>query len=259
MDLGLAGKSALVCASSGGLGRACAEALAAEGVVVVINGRDPERLRTCAAEMELAAPGRVIAVAADVGTAAGRAALLRACPDPDILITNSGGPRPARFDDCSDADWLDAIATGLVAPAALIRAVTPGMRARGFGRIVNITSAMVTTPRPNLALSSGARAGLTAAVKGLSFELAPFNITINNLLPERFDSGRQASMARAAMEREGISWDEARARQAAPIAAGRLGRPAEFGATCAFICSIHAGYISGTNIHLDGGTYPALI
>ena len=147
----------------------------------------------------------------------------------------------------------------MVAPLMLIRALLPAMKERRFGRIINITSAMVTTPRPHMVLSAGARAGLTAAMKGLSIEMAPYNVTINNLLPERFDTDRQHKMAEAAMQRENISYEEARARQVQSIAAKRLGDPKEFGVTCAFLCSAFAGYISGQNIHLDGGSYPALI
>ena len=259
MDLGIAGRRALVCASSGGLGFACAEALAAEGVHVVINGRDPARLEQAAATLRRTARGEVVAVAGDVTTEAGRQALLAAAPAPDILVNNNAGPKPGDFLDFAHADWLAAFEGNLVAALMLVRAVLPAMVERRFGRIVSITSAMVTTPRSPMALSSGARAGLTAVLKGLSFEVARHNVTINNLLPERVDTGRQLQLAEMAMRRDGITYEEARRRQAETIAAKRLGTPREFGAACAFLCSDLAGYISGQNLHLDGGTYPALV
>lgn len=259
MDLGIAGRRAIVCASSKGLGRACAEALLGEGVDVVINGRDPERLAATATELRARYHASVEAVAGDVTTESGRAALLAACPDPDILVNNNAGPEPGPFAALDEAAWMDALSANMVAPLLLIRAVLPTMIERKFGRIVNITSAMVTTPRANMALSSGPRAGLTAALKGLTFELAPHNVTINNLLPERFDTDRQLFMANNAMKTQKIDYDEARKRQIQTVAAKRLGRPEEFGATCAFVCSAYSGYLSGQNVHLDGGTYPALI
>ena len=259
MNLGLTGRRAIVCASSRGLGRACAQALAAEGVDVVINGRDPVRLAEAQAALRLVAVGRVTAVAGDITTESGRSALLTACPDPDILVNNNAGPSPAEFGTLDYDHWMSAVAGNMVAPLMLVRAVLPGMIARHFGRIVNITSAMVTTPRPHMMLSSAARAGLTAALKGLSLDVARHNVTINNLLPERFDTDRQEQMARRTMAREGIDYAEARARQIASIAARRLGDPAELGASCTFLCSAHSGFISGQNLHLDGGSYPALI
>jgi len=259
MDLGLSGRRAIVCASSRGLGRACAQALAAEGVDVVINGRDAARLAATAAELRPLVTGRVTAVVGDVTTESGRAALVAACPDPDILVNNNAGPAPAGFSTLEHDQWMRAVESNMVAPLMLVRAVLPGMIARRFGRIVNITSAMVTTPRPHMMLSSAARAGLTAALKGLSLDVARHNVTINNLLPERFDTDRQEQMAHRVMQREGIDYKEARARQIESIAARRLGDPAEFGASCAFLCSADSGFISGQNLHLDGGSYPALI
>jgi 3-oxoacyl-[acyl-carrier protein] reductase len=259
MDLGISGRRAIVCASSKGLGRACAEALLSEGVAVVINGRDADRLAATAADLRARYNAQVEAVVADVTTAAGRAALLAACPDPDILVNNNAGPEPGPFAALDEQAWMDALSANMVAPLLLIRAVLPAMVERKFGRIVNITSAMVTTPRANMALSSGPRAGLTAALKGLTFELAPHNVTINNLLPERFDTDRQVQMANNAMKTQKIEYEEARKRQIQTVAAKRLGRPEEFGATCAFVCSAYSGYLSGQNVHLDGGTYPALI
>jgi 3-oxoacyl-[acyl-carrier protein] reductase len=211
MNLGIEGRTAIVCASSQGLGLACARALAQEGVHVLINGREQARLDKSAAALREVARGDVIAIAADVTTTDGQAKLLAACPSPDILINNNSGPSPGNFADIERDRWLEAIEANMIAPLMLIRAVLPAMRQRRFGRIVNITSAMVTTPRPHMTVSSGARAGLTAAMKGLSLEVARDNVTINNLLPERFDTDRQHQMAKAAMARENISYEEARA------------------------------------------------
>ena len=259
MDLGIKGKSAIVCASSQGLGRACAEALLREGVRVVINGREEEKLQRVAAELRAASGGDVTAVRGDVTTAEGRAALLAACPNPDILINNNAGPDPTQFMDIADETWPKAIEANKIAPIMLVKAVLPGMIARKFGRIINITSAMVTTPRPHMTLSSGARAGLTAAMKGLSLDVAKHNVTINNMLPERFDTARQDQMAKAVVKKQGITYEEARRLQVESIAAKRMGLPSEFGATCAFLCSVHAGFMSGQNFHLDGGSYPSLV
>jgi 3-oxoacyl-[acyl-carrier protein] reductase len=259
MNLGIEGRTAIVCASSQGLGLACAQALAQEGVHVVLNGRDQAKLDSAAAALRTTARGEVIPVVADVTTVQGQERLLAAVPSPDILINNNAGPAPGNFADIERDRWMMAIEANMIAPLMMIRAVLPGMKDRRFGRIVNITSAMVTTPRPHMTVSSGARAGLTAAMKGLSLEVARHNVTINNLLPERFDTDRQHQMAKAAMARENISYEEARARQVESIAAKRLGDPKEFGATCAFLCSAFAGFMSGQNLHLDGGSYPALI
>lgn len=259
MDLGIRGKSAIVCASSQGLGRACAEALLREGVRVVVNGRTEEKLQKVAAELRAATGGEVIAVRGDVTTAEGRAALIAACPNPDILVNNNAGPDPTDFLKIADETWPKAIEANMIAPLLLVKAVLPGMIERKFGRIINITSAMVTTPRPHMTLSSGARAGLTAAMKGLSLDVAKHNITINNMLPERFDTARQDQMAKEVVKRHGVSYEEARRRQVESIAAKRMGQPSEFGATCAFICSVHAGFMSGQNFHLDGGSYPSLV
>lgn len=260
MDLGIAGRWAIVCASSQGLGRACADALADEGVNVVINGRDEARLKDTAVQLTADHPGvQVVPVAADITTEEGRRALLAACAEPDILVTNNAGPRPGSFFDVDDEDLTRALELHFYPPLALVRGVVDGMRRRRFGRIVNITSAMVTTPNPRMAASSGARTGMTAVMKGLSQQVVRDNVTINQLLPERIDSGRQLQMARIEMERENISFEEARLRQAQSIAAQRLGRPEEFGAACAFLCSAQAGYISGDNLHLDGGSYVGLV
>jgi 3-oxoacyl-[acyl-carrier protein] reductase len=259
MDLGIAGRRAIVCASSQGLGRACAEALADEGVHVVVNGRDPGRVEQTAAALRGAYGVEAIGVAADITTSAGRTQLLAACPNPDILVTNNAGPKPGGLLDVTEDDLSQALAAHYLAPLALVRAVVPGMRQRRFGRIVNITSAMVAAPNSFMAASSGARTGLTAVMKGLSKEVVGDNVTINQLLPERIDTGRQLQMAKVDMERNNITLEEARARQVASIAARRLGQPEEFGAACAFLCSRYAGYISGTNLRLDGGSYSGLI
>jgi 3-oxoacyl-[acyl-carrier protein] reductase len=259
MDLGIAGRWAIVCGSSLGLGRACAEALAREGVNVVISGRRAEELAKAKAAIEAIASAQVIAVSCDVTTVAGHAALLEACPTPDILVNNSEGPAPKKLASISAADWADAAGRSMIAPLQLTQAVLPAMIERQFGRIVNITSAMVTTPRPLMALSSAPRAGLTAAMKAISIEVARYNVTVNNLLPERADTYRQHYMALQVTEREGISYEEARARQVESIAAKRMGRPEEFGALCAFVCSQYGGFVSGQNFHFDGGSYPALI
>lgn len=259
MDLGLAGRTALLCASNGGLGLACAKAVAAEGADVVINGRDAQKTEAALEDVKSVAQGNVMAVLADVTTDDGRAALLRACPAPDILLNNNAGPKPKQFLDTTRVDWEDTYQSNYLAPILLVHAVLPEMIARKFGRIINITSAMVTTPRPHHTLSAGARAGLTASLKALSLDVARHNVTINNMLPERIDSPRQHQMAQAAMAREGLSYEAARAAQVNSIAAKRLGRLDEFGAMFAFLCSDQAGYVSGANMHLDGGSYPALI
>ncbi len=259
MDLGLSGRRALVCASTRGLGLACAEALLDEGALVTVNGRSAATVAEVVARLAVRHGARVNGVTADVSTEAGRTTLLAAVPDADILINNNAGPNPGDYMSFDQGAWMSALEANMVSPLLLIRALLPGMRQRRFGRIVNVTSAMVTTPRPHMTLSAGARAGLTAALKGLSFQVVRDNVTINNLLPERFDTDRQIQMARAASVRESISYEEARVRQVESIAAQRLGDPREFGATCAFLCSSLAGYMSGQNVHLDGGSYPALV
>jgi 3-oxoacyl-[acyl-carrier protein] reductase len=261
VDLHLAGRWAIIGASSSGLGLACARSLHDEGVHVVVNGRDEARLAAAAAELRASGPAdaKVVAVRGDIAADATRAALLQACPEPDILVTNNGGPPPGPFHASTRADWQRGLDANLLAHVEMINLVVGGMCERRFGRIVNITSAMVTTPRVTMAVSSAARAGLTAAVKGLSLDVAKYGVTINNLLPERFDTERQRYMAEVATMRDGITYDEARARQVRSIAAGRLGDPREFGALCAFLCSPLAGFVSGQNFHLDGGSYPALV
>jgi 3-oxoacyl-[acyl-carrier protein] reductase len=259
VDLGLSGRSAIVCASTQGLGLACARALAAEGVDVLLNGRDPDKTAKVAEELGHQVGRTIRYVAADVTTEQGRSNILSECPSPDILVNNNAGPAPGKFLDYGKEEWQAALDANMIAPLLFVRAVLPAMRERKFGRIINIVSAMVTTPRPHMTLSAGARAGLVAALKGVALDVVRDNVTIHNLLPERFDTARQIYMAKQAAIRESIAYDEARARQVKSIAAGRLGVPSEFGAACAFLCSQHAGYMSGQNIHLDGGSYPALV
>jgi 3-oxoacyl-[acyl-carrier protein] reductase len=259
MHLGIKGRKAIVCASSQGLGLACATSLAREGCAVFINGRDESRLQDAVLEIEAATGVRAIPVIADISTETGRAKLIAACPDPDILINNNAGPPPGALADWDHATWLSAVEANMLAPILLIRAVLPGLRQRRFERIVNITSAMVKSPRAHMGLSTAARTGLTALSKSLVPEVAQDNVTINNLLPERIDTGRQRFMAERMMKAEKISLDEARARIIDTVAAKRFGKPAEFGDACAFLCSEQAGFISGQNLQLDGGSYRGLI
>lgn len=259
MDLGIKGRKAVVCASSQGLGLACATSLAREGCMIFINGRDESRLDKAVAEIEAATGMRAAPVAADINTEAGRAKLIAACPEADILINNNAGPAPGELADWDHTAWLTAVEANMLAPILLIRAFLPGMRQRRFGRIVNITSAMVKSPRAHMGLSTAARAGLTALSKSLVQEVAKDNVTINNLLPERIDTGRQRFLAERMMKMEKITYAEARARIVDTIAAKRFGKPAEFGDACAFLCSEQASFISGQNLQLDGGSYRGLI
>jgi len=259
MDLGIAGKRAIVCASSRGLGRACAYALAQEGVDVTINGRNSESLGKAADEIRAATTVEVKTVRGDIESEETRSALLEACPEPDILVNNNGGPPPGRYQDWDHEAWTRALDSNMIAPALMIRAVLDGMVERRFGRIINITSAMVKTPIAPMGLSTGARAGLTALSKGLSKQVAIANVTLNNLLPERFDTDRQKFMAEIRSKMAGVSIEEAYAEMKGSIAAGRLGRPEEFGAACAFLCSAQSGFISGQNLQLDGGSYAGLV
>ncbi len=258
MDLGIAGRRVIVAASSAGLGFACAQSLAGEGVHVVINGRDRRRIETAATEIRAHSRVTVQTVVGDIAAPETRAALLVACAEPDILVTNNGGPPPGQFRQWGRDEWIAAVEANMLAPLLLIRDVIDGMTERHFGRIVNITSAMVTAPLAAMGLSSAARTGLTSATKGLSREVAAANVTINNLLPERVDTARQRQMAELAVAIKGITIEAAYAEIAATIAAGRLGRPEEVGDACAYLCSAQAGYISGQNLHLDGGSYQGL-
>lgn len=259
MDLGIAGRKAIICASSRGLGKACALALAREGCTVVINGRNSQVLQSAAADIEAATGRPPIAVVADVATDAGRAALLTACPTPDILVTNNGGPAPGEVGQWDHATWIAAVENNMLSGILLIQAVVPGMRERRFGRIVNITSAMVKSPKLMLGLSTAARAGLTAFSKAMSNEVVRDNVTINNLLPERIETERMAYMAEQLAQRRQMSLAEARVELLRPVAARRFGRPEEFADACAFLCSAQAAYISGQNLQIDGGSYEGLI
>jgi 3-oxoacyl-[acyl-carrier protein] reductase len=259
MDLGIADRHAIVCASSRGLGFACADALAREGVHVTINGRDADTLAAAAARLAERHDVTVTHVVGDITDPATQTALLAACPTPDILVNNNGGPTPGRFADWDRDAWIAALDANMLAPLAMIRAVLDGMVERNFGRIVNITSAMVKTPMSPMGLSTGARTGLTSVAKALSKDVARANVTINNLLPERIDTERQRQMAELHSTMANITIEEAYARMAKTIAAGRLGRPEELGDACAFLCSAQAGYISGQNLQLDGGSFDGLM
>jgi len=247
----------LLCGSTRGLGLACAESLAREGVDIVINGRSGAA--EVAAELAAQFDVSVIGVDADINTEAGRNALLDACPEPDILVTNNAGPPPSMFVDTTPEAWQAALTANMLAPLQMIQAVLPEMRARRFGRIVNITSAMVTTPNVLMTPSVAARAGLTGVTKAIAGDCAVDNVTVNNLLPERINTGRQRQMADMAVATRGITLEEAYAEIAATIAAKRLGRPDEVGDACAYLCSVQASFVSGLNMHIDGGSYRGLI
>ncbi len=259
MDLGIQGKAAIVCASSKGLGKACAQALAREGVDVTLNARGRDALEATAKQIGEATGVAVQCVVGDIATEETRALLLEACPRPDILVNNNGGPRPGRFQDWDHAAWTEALEANMLAPILMIRGVIDGMVERNFGRIINITSAMVKAPFAPMGLSTGARTGLTSVSKALSREVARSNVTINNLLPERIDTDRQRYMAEMRAKLSGMSVEAAYEEMRGTIAAGRLGQPEEFGDACAFLCSAQAGYISGQNLQLDGGSYPGVV
>jgi 3-oxoacyl-[acyl-carrier protein] reductase len=256
MDLGLAGRKAIVNAASKGLGRSCAMALAAEGVEVLITARTKDELEATADDIRKSTGATVHALATDVTTAAGRAAILSAMPAPDILITNAGGPPPGDFRDFDEDAWRKAVENNMVTPLALIRATVYGMMDRGFGRIVNITSASVKAPISSLELSNGARAGLTGAVAALARNAIKRNVTINGLLPGLHETARMRSGLKFNAEKQGQDLGAFTAAAAARVPAGRFGTPDEFGAVCAFICSVHTGFMTGQNILLDGGSYP---
>jgi len=259
MDLGISGKKALVCASSRGLGRGCAEMLAAEGVTLVLNARGAETLEATAEAIRAAHGVDVTTVAADITTEDGRARVLAAAGDVDILVNNAGGPPPGSWQDWERDDFIAALDANMLTPIALIKALVPGMMARGWGRVVNITSQSVKAPIPVLGLSNAARAGLTGYVAGTSRQVAGKGVIINNLLPGIHATDRAVSLDRGVAEQEGITMDEAKTRRAATIPAGRYGTPQEFGAACAFLCSQHAGFIVGQNLLLDGGAVNATL
>jgi len=253
MDLGIKGKWAIVCASSKGLGRGCAEALAGAGVNLVLNARGAEALEATAEAIRAAHGVEVKTVAADVTTDAGRADLLAACPSPDILVNNAGGPPPGLWSDWEREDFIKALDANMLTPIALIKEVVPGMMERGWGRVVNITSQSVKAPIPALGLSNSARAGLTGYVAGTSRQVAHSGVTMNNMLPGIHATDRADALDGNVARQKNISVDEARAEREKTIPARRYGTPEEFGAMCAFLCSAHAGFIIGQNILLDGG------
>lgn len=253
MDLGIAGKSAIVCASSRGLGKGCARHLAEAGCKVIVNGRNPDVTRRTAEEISTDAAHEAIAVLADVSTEEGQAAILEACPNPDILVNNNGGPPRRDFRELDRAAMLEGVTQNMITPIELIQKTVDGMAERGFGRIVNITSLSVYTAIPGLDLSSGARAGLTSFLAGVCRSVAGHNVTINNILPGKMDTERLASGIRLTAEAKGIGEEEARKAEMASIPAGRFGTADEFGALCAFLCSAHSGYVTGRNFLVDGG------
>ncbi|ATF18894.1 SDR family oxidoreductase [Phaeobacter gallaeciensis] len=253
MDLGLAGKRALVCASSKGLGLGCAEALAEAGVDLVMNARGAEALLASAQSIRDAHGVNVETIAADVTTEAGQAKVIAAAEGVDILVTNAGGPPPGLWSDWEREDFIKALDANMLTPIALIKALVPGMMERGWGRVVNITSQSVKAPIPVLGLSNAARTGLTGYVAGTSRQVAAKGVTINNLLPGIHATDRAISLDTGVAQQQGISLEQAAEQRAASIPAGRYGTRQEFGATCAFLCSQHAGFIIGQNILLDGG------
>lgn len=259
MDLGIAGKSALVCASSKGLGRGCAEALAAAGVNLVMNARGAEALEAAAEKIRADHGVEVTTVAADVTTEEGRAAVLDAASTVDILVTNAGGPPPGMWSDWDRDDFIAALDANMLTPIAFMKALLPGMMERGWGRVVNITSQSVKSPIPVLGLSNSARAGLTGYVAGTARQVAEKGVTINNLLPGIHDTDRATALDTGVSQQQGISMAEARANREATIPARRYGTAGEFGAACAFLCSQHAGFIIGQNLLLDGGAVNATL
>ena len=257
MDLGIKGRRAIVCASSKGLGRACAIALAGEGVHVTLTARGAEALKKTADDIRQSHPGvTVTEIVGDITTPAGREAVLKACPEPDILINNAGGPPPGDFRNWTRDDWIKAIDANMLTPIELIKATVDGMMARKFGRIVNITSAAVKNPIPELGLSNGARTGLSGFVAGLSRKTVRHNVTINNLLPGNHDTDRLRSNFQFHAKALGKTYEELRKARADANPSGRFGTAEEFGDACAFLCSAQAGFITGQNLLMDGGAYP---
>jgi len=255
MDLGIGGRKAIVCASSKGLGRGCAMALAEAGVAVVVNGRDEATLAETAAEIADRFKVPVTPVTADIGTRAGQEALISACPEPDILVNNNAGPPRRDFRELDREAMIDGVIMNMITPIELIQRTLDGMAERGFGRIVNITSISVKMPLAGLDLSSGARAGLTAFLAGICRTVADRNVTINNLLPGMFDTERLRAGFPAQARLQGRTAEEVARERAREVPAGRFGDPGEFGRACAFLCSAHAGYITGQNILIDGGLF----
>jgi 3-oxoacyl-[acyl-carrier protein] reductase len=259
MDLGIRGRKAIVCAASKGLGRACATSLAREGVDLVITARTTHELERTADEIRKATGVKVTPVAGDISTEAGRAAALAACPEPDILVNNAGGPPPGDFREWDREIWLRALDANMLAPIFMIKAVVDGMITRKFGRIVNITSASVKSPIPQLGMSNGARAGLTGFVAGIARQVAKHNVTINNILPGPFLTDRLRSGAAHLAQRSGRSLEDELAARGRENPTGRIGDPAEFGEACAFLCAASSGFIVGHNLLLDGGAFNSSI
>ena len=257
MDLGIAGRKAIVCASSKGLGRACAEKLAEAECEVVVNGRDRDSAEATAADIRKATGAKVIAVAADVASPDGQAALFAVCPEPDILVTNNLGPPPRDYHDVTRQNILDGVVGSMVTPIELIQRAIDAMVAKKFGRVVNITSGGVYMPQVNLEVSCGARAGLTAFLTTVARAVAQHNVTINFLLPGAFETDRLRAIFDTAAKRDNTTPQAARAQRVASIPAKRVGSPEEFGAACAFLCSAHSGFITGHNLLIDGGAFPA--
>jgi len=255
MDLGIAGKRAIVCASSKGLGRGCAMALADAGVDLILNARGADALEKTAQDIRDRHNVNVTTVAADITTDDGRAEVLEAAGDIDILVNNAGGPPPGFWSDWEREDFIAALDANMLAPIAMMKAVLPGMIERKWGRVVNITSASVRSPISQLGLSNSARAGLTGYVAGTSRQVAQHGVIINNLLPGLHETDRAKSLAEAAAKREGVSVEMAEAARNSANPTGRIGSAAEFGATCAFMCSTHVGFMVGQNILLDGGSF----
>jgi len=256
MELGIRGKTALVCAASKGLGKGCAISLAREGVNLVITARGKEALEATAAELEKKYGVKITPVAGDITTPEGRAAALKACPSPDILVNNAGGPPPGDFRAWSREDWIKALDANMLAPIALMKAVIDGMIARRFGRIVNITSGAVKNPIPELGLSNGARTGLTGFVAGLSRQTVRHNVTINGLLPGPFDTDRLRGNLEFNAKKLGKTPGELAKIRMDANPAGRFGTIEEFGDACAYLCSAQAGFVTGQNFLMDGGAYP---
>jgi 3-oxoacyl-[acyl-carrier protein] reductase len=259
MDFGIKGKRAIVCAGSKGLGKACAIALAGEGVDVTIVARGKDALEAAAAEIRQASSVVVTTVSADIATEAGRQAALAACPEPDILVNNAGGPPAGDFRNFSHDDWIKALEANMLTPIELIKATVDGMIARKFGRVVNITSAAVKAPIPILGLSNGARAGLTGFIAGLSRQTPMHNVTINNILPGAFATDTMKSRMAAMAKQSGKTIDDVAKQRLSTVPAGRFGDPLEFGQLCAYICSAQASYITGQNFLIDGGSYPGTL
>ena len=255
MDLGIRGRKAIVCASSKGLGLACAQQLAREGVDLVMLARGQEALEAAAQSIRAETGVAVTTIATDITTPEGRAKVLAICPDPDILITNAGGPKPGNFREWSREDWLAAVDANMITPIEMI----DKMIERKFGRIVNITSMSVKHPVEHLGLSNGARAGLTGFIAGLSRQTVKHNVTINNLLPGPFATDRLLQTTAKLAQDNGKSLDEFMAQRQTTVPAGRFGDPAEFGQACAFLCSAGAGFMTGQNLLLDGGIYPGTL